>query len=435
MEETVLPSFQEIEDHTKTILSETSFSIDLINNQGNPRIMSLRKRLDRKLPDGSFDNIVYVLELLSLGAISEEEVINEFKKLHDFDIGQRLRQTIIHQNKVGNINIRDCKKVYNFLKELKEKYSGTYKDLRNLSLDLGIRQVFQPETFKEKFLEFWKNQETNLTSYDWWFLRPVIVSAALENSNQEILDLVLENRAKHLIETNSDEFLKFSDFKKLFRLSNLYVPGNIFDHFPDLRSKFEENHTVKKENIKFYNSVLEELLNKNIYKFPIKKIEINPSKITTKSQLPYDGYMKENDVFEVLSIHNLGFNLYTSDNIQQTPVDYEYYFEGFRNIYDLLLLECAFVGESGLTYNNEFEPIEESHKMKILFDNKSYSITFTNSSLGWIEAEYFIALNNGFLKSINSDYRFLKLNDNTDIILVSKENIDDIESLFKKYDY
>lgn len=422
-----LPNFESIDLENIRILNEINFSSHEILNPLEFKVNILRSKLSRQYPVSSSPTLPIVVELLQMGEISEVEAISEFENMSDLAKGKYLRQRIIHKYRTEpSFDLEHKKQIVDYLFNLETETNKFYRGNINEILSLGIILIFKPTMFNEKISQFWKNKKENLSSYDWWFLTPILEYGKNKSEVQNIISDIIKHQS----------YLKpfKTRFNKIYRLSNKYDPSNISMLFPKYLDHINEEIIIPSNIIKLYNESIDIIIVNNLYDFPIDKIDTNLSKTISINELPYT-IPQEESLIHALSVHNLSFYLYTSDDVQQSPVQYEVYFNGFRNMYKLLNIECELICDSALSIGDASKYNGEIHKLNLIHNNVVYSILFYTRNLGYICADYFIALNNAFLQKINSTYRFMKVSDDTHVVLINKSNIETMKTLLLKYDY
>lgn len=422
-----LPKFEEIDTETTRVLNENNFSCHKILNPLDFKLNILRSKISRQYPVSDSSTLTIVLELLQMGEISQLEAISEFENMSDLGKDQYLRQRIINKYiSKPNFNLENKKEIVKYLLSLENQTNKFYTGNINEILSLGIILIFNPSVFSDYISKFWENKKESLSSYDWWFLIPVLEYGKKETEVQYIISDIIENQ----------KYLKSfkTNFNKIYKLSDKYDPSNFTKLFPEHLDYINKEILIPPSIIELYNEALDTIIKNEIYDFPIEKIEATLSKPISINELPY-AIPQEKSPIHALSIHGLSFYLYTSDDVQESPVPYEYYFEGFRKIYSLLNIQCELVCDSALSIDNKSNYNGEIHKLNLIHENVVYSILFYTRNHGYICLNHFLALNNGFLKKINSTYRFMKVNNYTHVVLINKRNIERIKKMLLKYDY
>ena len=117
------------------------------------------------------------------------------------------------------------------------------------------------------------------------------------------------------------------------------------------------------------------------------------------------------------------------------PVGYSWQQEmGIEPILKRLGIDAQLEFDYNYIYDNDHEPVKEMYKLFLLFRGEVHELKF-HTDFGMLNADALIALNNNLLREVNSHYRFLKTNNQTDVILVSDQSLKPMLKLVKEYEY
>lgn len=422
-------SIQEIDEQTDSILSANNHKSYRLDGEKKFRVKLLTERSNREYPFKSTQHISELLELRKLQEISDAQLVEKFRNLNELERGIYLRNAIIRSNSWINKDIDGHQMLLKYALDLAKQDNRFYRYNRNEILDLSLKKAYFPNLYKESLELFWETKKDSLNYSDWMYFHKALVPP-INAIEKQIIDKVLDIKIDSIIYDR----LGVYRINTLYKYSERYNPNEIYNDL-QIEKRVLDECLVISDTLKYsfltFQSTLE---SRNFYDFDYNKFSLDKENIVTINEFPYNGvdFIRAQEFLRQL---NLGFNLYTSDALGEFPVDYRWEQEkGFEPILKRLGIDILLEYDYDYIYDKENKPIKELYKLFLIFQGKVHELGF-QTYFGMLNADALIALNNNILRELNSQYRFLKTNNQTDVILVSAKNLKPMLKLVKEYGY
>lgn len=424
----ILKSFKEIDIKTtnQLIKNKVKYSkhIAVPNFEKKLALKKFHRFNNPNLSDAkSFE----IITCLSKGWITESEANEALSKMSTFSREYMLKRVVANKS---NPNISNFENTLRYILDIKPKNSKWFSDE---IINLKIKARYFPEEYDQEVGIFFDQNKDQFIGMTWQNFAELLTLQDTPNSQRVILD-VLEKKfdkkfhssisVKTLIELF--EIVK-TNFPNQTAYNVLGVPKSridnvlYFKNYDDYGISYLDGY----ENV-FQTNKLGELLDLNIEGVCFD--EQGRARIKEHPLHDTPGHF----LTCILGLENLGYYIYNTDWDQEYPIWHQGIFaETFQRGYQKLGMEVHFWDDYDFVEENG-KPKYALYHLYIQRNSTQYEVSF-EIEFGGTDVELFIALNNRILEEVNSNYRFLQLNDGADFILTNEKSIPTILNLYEEY--